>query len=111
MTNIAPEIKRLRTQIGLTPSELAEKSNLSPAYISKLEKGEYKSLSLKTCKALADGLGLTLRDFLEAINFIDKNKERPSSQLISRAYRSEGFTNDEIAKIKEYAEFIRGSKR
>ena len=108
--NIAKEIKTLRTQLGLSPSELAQRANLTPAYISKLEKGEYQNFSLKTCKALADGFDMTLRDFLEAISFIDKNEDRPSSYLIRQAFRSEGYTDKEIEKIREYGEFIRKDK-
>jgi transcriptional regulator with XRE-family HTH domain len=104
---IAQEIKRLREQLGLTPSELALRADLTPAYISKLEKGEYESFSLKTGKALAKGFGMTLREFLEAIKFIDRNEDRPSSQLISQAFRSQGYSEKQIEKIKEYADFIK----
>jgi len=105
--NIDKEIKKLRMQLGLSPSELAQRADLTPAYISKLEKGEYKNFSLKTCKALANGFGMTLREFLEAISFIDKNENRPSSYLIREAFRSEGYTDEEIRRIREYGEFIR----
>ena len=110
MINIAQEIRRLRKQFDLSPSGLAEKASLSPAYISKLEKGEYKSLSLKTCKSLANGFDMSLRDFLESIDFIDKNNQRSSSQLVSHALRTQGYSNDEVVKIKEYAEFLRKTR-
>jgi transcriptional regulator with XRE-family HTH domain len=107
MNTIAREIKKLREQSGLTASGLAEKSDLSPAYISKLEDGQYKSLSLTTCKSLARGFGISLRDFLESINFLENNKNRPSSEMISKSLRANGYTSSEIVKIMEYADFLR----
>lgn len=111
MNTIAKEIQNLRKQFGLSPSELAEQSGLSPAYISKLEDGQYQSLSLKTCKALAGGFGISLRDFLESIHFLDNNKNRPSSDLLGDALRSTGHNKDEIEKIKEYAELLKRASR
>jgi len=111
MNNIANEIKNLRQRFGLTPSELAKGSGLSGAYISKLESGHYESLSLTTCKALAVGFGLSLRDFLENINFLDNNKNNPSSDLIGNAFRSNGYNKEEIEKIKEYAVMLKRASR
>ena len=111
MNNIAKEIQVLRRQFGLSPSELAEQSGLSPAYISKLEDGKYQSLSLTTCKALARGFGINLRDFLESIHFLDNNKNRPSKDLIGDSFRIKGYTEDEIIKIKEYAELLKRASR
>lgn len=108
MFNLAETIKSLRAEKGLSAAQLADKSDLSPAFISKLESGEYANLTLTTSKSLADGLGLTLRAFLEAIGFMDReNRERPSFNLVANALRSNGYGPDEIRKIEEYAELLK----
>lgn len=107
MPNYAKQIKKIREQIGLTPTKLADNSGLSLAYISKLESGVYKSLSLKTCKQLANGLGLTLKSFLESMNIIDNNKKQSGQEMIANAFRSNGYSNEQIDNLMAYAEFIK----
>ncbi len=104
--SIAQSMKKIREQMGLTPAQLAERSELTAAYISKLEAGEYKTLTLKTSKSLADGLGLTLKAFLEALGFLE-NQDRPSFNMIGTALRSNGFTPEQVDKITEYAKLFK----
>ncbi|MFA4941884.1 MAG: helix-turn-helix transcriptional regulator [Patescibacteria group bacterium] len=103
-------IKELREKIGLSSKELAEKSGLSPAYISKIENGDSISISLKTSKQLADGLGITLKDFLESIGLLDK-KEKPSFKMITESLRSNGYSPKETELITTYAKFIKKELR
>ncbi|MFH1175710.1 MAG: helix-turn-helix domain-containing protein [bacterium] len=107
MINIADKIRELREQAGLSPKELADRSELSPAYISKLENGEYKSLSLTTSKQLADGLSLSLRGFLEEIDFLTSNQNRPSFKLVSQALRKIGYTEKQAREVENYAKYIK----
>lgn len=108
MTNIAQKIKEMRDKFRLSPAELAKKSDLDPSYISKLEDGVYKSLSLKVSKALATGFGLTLKDFMDELGlFEDKDKTKPSFELITSALRRNGYTNEQTKQIIEYARFIK----
>lgn len=106
--DIAKRMRKLREDAGLTATQLAERSSLSLAYISKLEGGEYKSLSLTSCRSLAEGLGLALRDFLESIGFLDNNPDRPSFNLLTHALRKSGYSAKETATVVKYAEFIKG---
>ena len=110
MEKISVQIRKLREEMGLSAAQLAEKSSLTPSFISKLEAGQYSNLTLTTSKSLADGLGLTLKAFLEAIGFLENNRERPSFNLISSALRSNGYDPDDIKKIKEYAELLKKAK-
>lgn len=106
MKNLHLKIKELRDKANLTAKDLAEKAELSPAYISKLESGEYKTLSLKTCKQLAGGLSISLREFLEALDFLN-NKEQPSFGMITNAFRSIGYTPEQVGSIISYAKWIK----
>src|SRR5918992_2614175 len=52
-------VRELRRRRGLTLEELAERSGVSRAMISKLERGE-KNPTLMVAAKLAEGLGVTL---------------------------------------------------
>lgn len=108
MNNISKKIKELREEAGLNSKQLAEKSHLSPAYISKLESGEYETISLKTSKQLSEGLGLTLKTLLERLGFINNGEKQGSGEkMIAQSFRSEGYTAEQANKIMQYAEFLK----
>lgn len=110
---LALAMKNLRVKAGLSPAKLAERSELSSAYISKLESGHYKTITLATSRALAVGLGLTLKDFLEKIGFLEnQDKYNPlnqnsANQLIASALRGNGFTEQQAREIVEYAKYVK----
>ena len=90
----------------MTGKQLAERSGLSAAYISRLEKGEYPSPSLPSIKALADGLGLSLQAFLQEAGLIS-NAERPSYKLITQSLRHMGYSDNEAEDVVRYARYVR----
>jgi len=114
---IGQSVKRLRIKSGISLSKLAEKSELSLAYISKLESGKYQTLTLTTSRALAVGLGLTLKDFLEKIGFLEKQdkynplRQNSGLQLIASALRSHGYTDQQARNIVSYAKFIKSQPK
>lgn len=102
------KIKELREQAGLNSKQLAKRSGLSPAYISKLEKGKYETISLQTSKQLSEGLGITLKMLLEQLGFIKNDKEQNSdAKMNDLSLRSDGYTFEEAQKIIEYAKFLK----
>lgn len=73
--NLEPEMEVVRAMIkartaqNLTQKDLAEKTGINQANISKLENGNMNP-SLKLLKRIADGLGMNLR-----IEFVPKNSK------------------------------------
>ncbi len=61
-------IANTRNQLGITQKQLAEKSGVSQANISKIENGSYKP-SIPVLKRIADGLGKRL-----VIEFVDREE-------------------------------------
>lgn len=104
--SISQKIKELRMEAGLSKSKLAEQAELSIGYISKLEDGSYVSLSLKSCRGLADGLGMTLKDFLDKLGFLDKS-DSPTLEMVNQALRANNYTPGQAEKILSYARFIK----
>ena len=93
----------------MTAKELAERSGLSTAYISRLEKGEYPSPSLPSIKALADGLGLTLQAFLQEAGLLN-NAERPSYKLITQSLRHMGYSDEQSEDVVRYARYVKSQR-
>jgi len=109
LTHLADFVSKKRNEAGLTSKELAERSGLSPAYISRLEKGDFPSPSLPSVKALADGLGLTLQAFLQEAGLLN-NKERPSYKLITQSLRHMGYSDQEAEDVIRYARYVKDQR-
>ena len=62
-SSIGARIKYIRTQKGLSQEELAEFADVSPVYISNIERGE-KSASLKTVIAVANAMNISTDSIL-----------------------------------------------
>lgn len=62
---IGPRVRQLRRQQQLTLDALAARSGVSRAMLSKVERGE-KQPTLVTAVKIADGLGVTLSQLMEA---------------------------------------------
>ena len=62
--NIGERIKIIRVEKSLSLNKLAEKSGVSPAYLSTLENGKQNSPSLVICVNLANALDISLMELL-----------------------------------------------
>lgn len=89
---LGTKIKTLRVQKELSQEELAEKCNLSTAYISYIEQGK-KKVSLKSIILIANILGVTVdlllgnrfefSDYLDiTLNNLVKDCNRQEKQII-----------------------------
>ena len=63
--NIGSLIRKRRKELNITQEELAELSNLSVNYISKIERIDDQNISLKSLIAIANALNLTLDQLLK----------------------------------------------
>jgi transcriptional regulator with XRE-family HTH domain len=68
---LARRIRELRQVIGWTQQDLSDESGLSRSYISRLEMGDIALPSSDRLRALADALGTSTDDLLQAAGFID----------------------------------------
>ncbi|HBF5455233.1 TPA: helix-turn-helix transcriptional regulator [Clostridioides difficile] len=68
-------LRQLRKMRHLTQLELAEKINYNKSYISKLEKGNYKNVTVTTIVDLAIGLEVNYL-IVAAIFIIEELKRR-----------------------------------
>jgi HTH-type transcriptional regulator, competence development regulator len=106
-TELAKFVSKKRREAGISSKILAERSGLSPAYISRIEKGDYENPSLPTIKALAEGLGLSLQLFLQETGLLNNNKERPSYKLITQSLRHMGYSDTQAEDVVRYARYVK----
>lgn len=64
-------VKRLRSEKQLSQRDLAEKSGVSNAEISRLESGERKKPSPNVIKAIAPPLGISYEDLMVKAGYIE----------------------------------------
>ncbi len=60
------QLRTLRKEAGLTQTDLAERIGTVQGYLSRLEQGQAEPC-LKTLKALADGLGVSMSELLKGL--------------------------------------------
>ena len=77
--DLGVQVRRLRTNLGLSVRELAEHTAFSPSFISQLENGTV-SPSLGSLERIAEALGVGLRDLFdspaERRNLVVRREER-----------------------------------
>jgi len=96
------KIEEYKRRLGLTSAELAEKSGVPKGTLDKILSGITKDPKLETLKALARVLNCTLDDF----------DDRPSQpQTMAAHFDGDEYTEEELDKIKEFAEFVKGSRK
>lgn len=76
--NIGNIIRNRRKELGITQEELAELSNLSVNYISKLERVIDQNISLNSLNAVAEALQTTTVQLLKSR--VSTNKKESSKQ-------------------------------
>ena len=62
---LAQNIKKFRTQLGLSQEELARKAGITYSTLIKLESGANKNPTVKTLQQLAGALGVSLDQLVE----------------------------------------------
>ena len=92
---VGERIRKLRTEQKLSQEELAFASDLNPAYIGKVERGE-KCPTVETLYKIASGLNIPLCKLLD----ITAGTEVTDTEAFLRIQKAlEGKTADEMLKI------------
>ncbi len=114
-------IKEYRDEYGLSMDDFADKSGLSKAYISMLEKNENSRSkkpiipSLETIKAVSDAIGLDFNRIIEIIDPDTEVKLTPTTAKINRHLRNTieklNQLNEESQEdVSKYVDFIYSDK-
>jgi transcriptional regulator with XRE-family HTH domain len=101
-TMIGERIRRFRTEQKLSQEELAFASEIHPAYIGKVERGE-KCPTVETLYKIANGLKIPLTKLLD----IDSDTNAEENDAFHRIRNAmDGLSADEMIDIAEIVENI-----
>lgn len=59
-------IRQARIERGWSKAKLADRANVTPSYVGRLEKGHYKRPSMENLTAVANALGRRVVDLLDS---------------------------------------------
>jgi len=101
---IGKYLKYQRGKLDLSLSDLSEKTGLTSAYLSRLERGEYRSMSLKTLHRLADALGMSLVELLTKGQVLQNTNSLPSlTYYLKERYQ---LPPSAIGDVRLFLEFV-----
>lgn len=86
-TSIGEFVKKARETAGLTLGDLSRESGVSKSMLSRLERGERRSLTLKTAAAICDVLDLSLDELAGRSDPKALARRRPLRRAVARARR------------------------
>lgn len=105
--DLATKVKVKREEKGFTQAELAKRTRLTQATISRLESGEVRQLKSEAIKSLAGVLGVSI-DFLVGdrakMGFDETLKSDKNAQVIFRGF--EKLSEEKRKQLREFVEFL-----
>lgn len=114
MQTIADQIRNIRTSLGMTQVQLAERSGIAQSMIAEIENGRRTNLGLATIAKLAAGLNCQFLPQLIPTADIPRIREEQStyvarkmvaissgSAAIEMQPPSEALVNEQIAQLKK----------
>jgi transcriptional regulator with XRE-family HTH domain len=96
MMNFGDYLKGLRNENGLSQRDLAEKSGVSNAEISRLETGDRKKPSPIVLKALYPYLGVSYEELMQKAGYSEEVVDHPG--YTERYYRDENGVLIDVVK-------------
>ena len=99
--NFGTWLAERREEARITQRELAKKCGVTPAYLAHLENGTSEPPPLKTCKALARGLGISWDDLWQ----------RSFAARLKKWLRREGHSGISDDELLEIVKKIQASSR
>lgn len=111
---LGDNIRRKRKQLGLTQEDLAELSNLSVNFISKIERTSNQNISLQKLDAIAKSSNISSVDLIKPTEQINKNANLMDDQnnyffnkLTVELKKFPKEQSEEISKYFLYSPFVK----
>lgn len=109
---IGNRIKDLRSRLGISIDELADKLGKNRTTVYRYENGDIENLPLGILDPLADALGTT-PSYLMGWDSVEESAKKISDKTYirhverwHREFGSRAFTDDEHEKLIEYGHFL-----
>ena len=100
-------LRLLRNEKGMSQQELADALGISKSSINMYERGE-RQPNFEVLEAIADFFNVDIDYLLGRTN---KTTKIINSQTIAAHFDGDEYTEEELSKIKEFAEFVKSSRK
>lgn len=105
MNNLAIYIKEHREKLNISKRRLSELSSLSHTEINRLENGERKNPSPPRLKSIANGLGVSYEEIMQAAGYLD------TTPVITAKISFADLTEDEQDQVWTLIQFLRAKRK
>lgn len=96
-------IKYQRQKRHLSLAQLAKSTDLTPAYLSRLEHGTYQSLTITTLTKLATALEMSIVDLLYKAGIVEDKNPLPSLEYyLKEKYQLPSLAIDDVILFLEF---------
>lgn len=100
-------LRLLRNEKGMSQQELADALGISKSSINMYERGE-RQPNFEVLEAIADFFNVDIDYLLGRTN---KTTKIINPQTIAAHFDGDEYTEEELSKIKEFAEFVKLSRK
>lgn len=100
-------LKKERKERGLTIAEICSKGDLTPAYISRLEQGDYESPTLEMAQKIALALDMSLIDLLSACCLGTQKSKQNLPEFPFYLHEKYGLPKEAIQDLELYLEVVK----
>ena len=100
-------LRLLRNEKGMSQQELADALGISKSSINMYERGE-RQPNFEVLEAIADFFNVDIDYLLGRSN---KTTKIINPQTIAAHFDGNEYTEEELSKIKEFAEFVKSSRK
>lgn len=104
-SNLGAFIRQRREQLGIGLNEVARRTGLSQATLSKIERGQIDVPAPHRLQALARELGIDYEDLAALAGYLPTTKLPAIRVYLRQKYHD--LTPDEIKQVDTYVEFLR----
>ena len=112
-TQLAEELKTIRSMRKLSLRVVEKKTGISNAYLSQLERGDAENPSPDKLQRLAQCYGVPYESLMKAAGYLRAapgKENRPDLSRLQTALMAAKLTDEEEERILEYLKFIRFRK-
>jgi transcriptional regulator with XRE-family HTH domain len=112
---LGDRLRQVRKLRGWSLREAAERADISPAYLQKLERGHVQGPSPHVLHSLAEQLRMPYSTLMELAGYVVPSESRdrealPDINPLAYALSSEDLSDDEAAALAQYLAWYRSQQ-
>ena len=108
MSELGAYIRAKRSDRDFSVRRLGELAGISHTEVKRIEDGVRKQPSPQVLRSIASALGVPYEEIMAAAGYIEHQE---NAVVAAQASDTDDLTEDELAKVKEYINFIKSQRK